>query len=346
MADPLRDPWNGTRFVGGGPAGHYESWFQRANDPSGRYAFWIRYTIFAPHSTPSAAVGELWAIVFDRGERIDGAGGPGGGAGGPATIVAVKEVVPLSSCEFARDRLDVKIGEARLDGSALRGRAASGEHSISWDLRYGGGGAPLLLLPERLYQARLPRAKALVGQPLARFSGELVVDGERLELTDWVGSQNHNWGSKHTDQYAWGQVAGFDERADAFLECSTARLRLGPLWLPQLSPVLLRLGEETLRWNSLPRAVRARGSYRPYEWTIETDGPDGQLSLRISADPSDFVALRYANPPGGTKICLNSKIARCELSLRRGGVTTELRSSRAAFEILADEAPPGVTPVA
>jgi hypothetical protein len=43
---------------------------------------------------------------------------------------------------------------------------------------------------------------------------------------------------------------------------------------------------------------------------------------------------------------MNSKIARCELTLRRAGATTVLHSSRAAFEILDDTAPPGVQPVA
>ena len=331
MATHSRDRWNGARYRPGDAGGHYESWFQRANDASGRRAFWIRYTIFAPRGRPTHAVGELWAIAFDREAR---------------RIVAVKEVHPIAACAFAPDRLDVRIGEARLDDGALRGGAAANGHAIAWDLRYGGGGAPLLLLSERLYAAPLPRAKALVGQPLARFTGSLTVDGEPIAVDDWVGSQNHNWGSRHTDRYAWGQVAGFDEQPDAFLECSTARLRLGPVWTPWMSPVVLRLRGETLAWNGLPRAIRARGRYEPYDWRIETSGGDaGALSLRIWAEPADFVALRYDNPPGGAKICLNSKLARCELTLRRGGQTIELRSSRAAFEILDDRAPPGVEPV-
>jgi hypothetical protein len=329
MATATRDHWNAARYEPGMTTGHYESWFQRANDPSGRRAFWIRYTIFAPRDRPADAVGELWAIAFARGERI----------------VAVKQVHPVADCRFARDRLDVAIGDARLDDGALRGTAAAGGHTIGWDLRYAGGQPPLLLLPERLYAAALPRAKALVGQPLARFTGTLTVDGTALAIDDWVGSQNHNWGAKHTDRYAWGQVAGFDEAPDAFLECSTARLKLGPLWLPPMSPVLLRLGGETLAWNGLLRALRARGHYAPYDWQIETSGPAGELALHITADPADFVALRYGNPPGGSKICLNSKLARCELTLRRGGKRTVLHSSRAAFEILDDTAPPGVIPV-
>lgn len=325
-----RDFWNGARYRAGASAGHYESWFLRANDASGQRAFWIRYTIFAPRGAPDAALGELWAIWFDR---------------QAGRIVAVKREVPVSACRFSSERLAVAIDGAELDAEHLVGSAQAGGHEVQWSLRYRGGGEPLLLLPERLYAAPLPRAKALVAAPLARFSGTLTVDGEGFEVNDWVGSANHNWGSRHTDRYAWGQVAGFDEDATVFLECSTARLRLGPLWTPWMSPVVLRLGDETLRWNALPRAVRARGSYHPYEWTIDTRGPDGELAIRLWAEPKDFVALRYGNPSGGSKICLNSKVARCELALTRNGRTTVLHSARAAFEILEDTAPPGVTPV-
>lgn len=326
-----RDRWNGARFNPRDKGGHYESWFQRANDPSGTRAFWIRYTIFSPAGRPEDAVGELWAIAFDREAK---------------RIVAVKEVKPIARCVFAPDKLEVAIGAATLDDGSLRGSAAANDHRITWDLRYQGGQDPILLLPERLYGAPIPRAKALVGRPLARFSGTLTVDETPLAIDDWVGSQNHNWGSRHTDRYAWGQVAGFEEEPDAFLECSTARLRIGPLWTPWMSPVVLRLRGETLGFNGLPRAIRAKGHYNLYDWRIETKGDAGALELHLHAEPSDFVALRYDNPPGGSKICLNSKLARCELTLRRAGKPAlNLHSTRAAFEIVDDTAPPGVRPV-
>jgi hypothetical protein len=328
-----REQWNAARYRPGLTTGHYESWFQRANDPTGQRAFWIRYTIFAPRDRPADTVGELWAIYFQRGATPDAA----------TRIVAVKQVHPIGACTFAPDRLAVAIGDARLDDRALTGAASAHHHTIAWDLTYGGGSEPLLVLPERLYAAPIPKAKVLVGQPLARFTGTLTVDGAPVSIADWVGSQNHNWGSKHTDRYAWGQVAGFDEAPDAFLECSTARLKLGPLWTPRMSPVVLRLGGETLRWNSLPRALRARGAYTTTRWTLDTTGPDGDLSVTMSAAPTDFVALRYDNPPGGAKVCLNSKVAHCSVTLRRNDRTTTLHSSRAAFEILDDSAP--LTPV-
>lgn len=326
-----RDQWNGARFTAGSPAGHYESWFQRANDASGRRAWWIRYTIFSPAERPGDAVGELWAIAFDK---------------QTGKIVAVKDVVPIDECRFAKDALNVAIGDARLDDEHLRGSATANGHTIAWDLRYGGGRGPLLLLPEALYAWPVPRSKSLVGRPLARFTGTLTVDGERLVIDDWVGSQNHNWGSKHTDRYAWGQVCGFDEDPDAFLEVATARLKLGPVWTPWMSPVVLIVGGETLGWNALPRAIRADGHYdlRRREWTIATESKLGQLAVRMSAPPEHFVALRYGNPPGGAKTCLNSKIATCEVTLVRNGKTTRLTSHRAAFELLEDQALVDVSP--
>jgi len=319
--------WNGARYRPGDTAGHYESWFQRAN--AGDLAFWIRYTLFVPRGKPEAAVGELWAIWFERG----------------GTIVAVKSELPIARCALTADRFDVRIGEATLDATSLRGEASTGDHRIAWDLQFGGGQEPMLLFPRRLYDTRLPRAKAVVPRPLARFTGTITVDGTRHEIASWVGSQNHNWGSRHTDRYAWGQVAGFDEAPEAFLECSTARLRIGPVWTPPLSPVVMRLGDETLKWNGLLHTARALGAYAPYQWHLESSGKPGKIDIRIQAGAKEFVALRYPNPPGGTKICLNSKLAHCEVTLTRPGrIPLVLHSDRVAFEILDDTAPPGVVP--
>jgi hypothetical protein len=316
-----RDSWNACRWSGD-DRGHYESWFARANSADGQRAFWIRYTIFAPAGRRQDAVGERWAIVFDRDRE---------------TIIAVKDVHPIARCTFDRTKLGVAIDDAELDDRRLHGHAATKEHEIAWDLRYEGEAPPLLLLPEALYAARLPKAKALVGRPLARFQGTLRVDGEAIAIDDWVGSHNHNWGSKHTDHYAWGQVAGFDEAPGTFLECSTARIKLGPVWSPWLSPLVLRLPDREFAFNGLVQAARARGEFRPFEWALETGNRETRIEVRIEAPASEFVALRYGNPPGGTKTCLNSKIARCRVRVEtRGEPAQTLLSRRAAFEILTD----------
>ncbi len=324
-----RDAWNACRFDAGDPRGHYESYFQRANHPGRPLAFWIRYTIFSPKGRADEAVGELWAIYFD---------------GEHERITAVKEVVPIAQCTFSTGRLDARIGQATLDGAALDGQAASGGHHVQWSLRYAGGDEPLLLLPHSYYARRFPKAKVLVGTPHAVYDGELVVDGERVAIDGWVGSQNHNWGSKHTDHYAWGQVAGFDNDPDAFLECSTARVKVGPLWTPWLTLIVLRTGGREFALNTLRQALGAKGRFEYFTWDVDSRRADVRIHGRIEAPRSAFVALRYDNPPGGAKTCLNTKLAACELVLEQSGQPPRTLSTahRAAFEILTDDQSHGV----
>lgn len=324
-----RARWNGARFD---PAGSYESWFLRANAPTSGDAFWIRYTLFADARAPHRRSAELWAIAFRS-------------RSGRTEVVADKVLRPFEPSALARSGLALTLGEAHLRD----GEACGSVGRLAWELTWSGGAAPLLLLPEALYAGRFPKAKALVPRPLVRFAGRFTIDGEALGgdggIDGWIGSQNHNWGSRHTDEYAWGQVAGFDGAPDTFLELSTARVKLGPMKTPWLTPIVLRDGARELRFSTLLRAARNRGRYdeRTFVWTFAGEAEGVSIEGRIEAPREAFVALPYANPPGGTKTCLNTKVARCVLTLREGGRTRELVSERrAAFEILTDRADHGI----
>ncbi len=320
---------NGSRFRPQEAGGFYESYFQRANHPSRPLAFWIRYTVFRPQGRPEAACGELWAIYFD---------------GENGHITAVKEEVPIAACHFSPAQLDVRIADATLADGALHGRAASAAQALAWALRYEGHERPLLLLPASLYAGGFPKAKALVGTPGAEYHGTLTVDGRDIVIDGWRGSQNHNWGSRHTDRYAWGQVAGFDNAPDAFLECATAQIRLGPCWSPRLTFLVLRDEGEEIALNGLLQAVRARGRYDFFEWALDVRGPRVRVHGRIQAPASAFVALAYRNPPGGSKTCLNTKLAGAQFTVERAGRPPRVLQTqhRAAFEILTDRGDHGL----
>jgi hypothetical protein len=318
-APPERDAWNATRWER--RQGHYESWFIRANHPTRALAFWIRYTIFAPAADPGRAEGELWMAWFD-GER--------------GTSVAVRSALPAADCRFSADGLEVRIGGARLDNEGASGAVGSGGHRARWSLRLTGGAPPLLLMPRSSYQRRFPKAKVLVPRPACAFHGTLEVDEEQIDVGGWLGSQNHNWGPAHTDRYAWSQVAGFDGRQDAFLECSSARLRMGPWLTPWLTLAVLRIGNEELAFNSIVRSPLARVRLNGARWTFRVSNPEASLWVAVGAAAERFVRLDYRNPPGGTKTCWNSKIGWCDVVLRRrNGSTTNLRTgNRAALELL------------
>lgn len=308
-----RARWNGCRWRAEDRGGSYESWFVRANAPDRAAAFWIRYTIFAPRDRPEQTVGELWAIWFD-GDRVR----------------ASKRVVPIDRCSFAREGLGVRVGDATLDESTLAG----GTDRISWSLTYRGSEPPLLLLREGMYDGGFPKAKTVIPAPLVRFCGSLVVDGERIAIDDWLGSQNHNWGTRHTDRYAWAQVAGFDGRDDAILECITAKLKLGPLWTPWLTVAVLRIGDRTHAFNSIARAAFCDARVEGLRSSFELGNGASRLRVELEAPREAFVGLRYDNPPGGAKICLNTKIARARVELDDLVLTT---ANRAALELLSED---------
>lgn len=330
---PGGDRWllNRTQYVPGQRAGHYESFYQRANHPERPLAFWIRYTVFAPAGDPMAAIGELWAVYFD---------------GETGQHVVVKEEHPIADCEFHREAFAVRVGTAVLGFDGLAGTAAAGTDRIGWDLSITTTEPPLLLLPPRLYTGGFPKAKSLVTAPNAGYDGTLDVNGTTVRIDGWVGSQNHNWGSRHTDHYAFGQVAGFDGEPDSFLEVATARARLvGPVYTPMATFVALRLRGREYSLTSLTRALRARGRFSYFDWTFATGDDEVGITGRIVADRGAFVGLSYYNPPGGEKHCLNTKIASAEVTVldkRTGGTEVLTCRNRTLFEIGTDDRDHGI----
>lgn len=105
--------------------------------------------------------------------------------------VVGKEEYPLSGCLFANDSLTVKVGSALLSESKLSGKCSKSNATIDWNLSYSSWQPPLFLLPVEMYFGAFPKAKSMVGSPLAKYSGELTVNGETIQVDNWIGSQNH-----------------------------------------------------------------------------------------------------------------------------------------------------------
>ena len=322
----VTDDFTCARYRTGQAAGHYESYFQRANHPTQPQAFWIRYTVFSPAGQPQDAIGELWAAAFN---------------GNTGRHVVAKAEVPIDRCAFSNERFAVRIADSELAPGILVGRAGSPANSVSWDLRYVGGAPPVFDLPLDRYETSLPKAKAPVGVPMARFTGTMMMqNGEKLAIDDWVGSQNHNWGVQHTDRYAWGQVCGFDNAPDSFLEAASVRIKIGPIWSKLITPLIVRHGGKEYACNSFRQGLKARASYDYFLWRFASKNKSVQIEGEIRAPREAFVGLRYYNPPGGVKYCLNLKIAGCTLRVTdfATGRTETLRAAnRAAFEILTDD---------
>ena len=319
----LRSKFDPTaaRFRPGNARGHYESWFLRGNDPTRPRAFWIRYTVTSPAGRPGDAIAELFLACFD---------------GETGRHMALRELRPVADGTFAPAGLDVRIGSSSLVLGRAVGAIESGGGDARWDLSFGDGQAPLLHFPLPLYYGPFPKAKSLVSNPGVDWSGVIHVGGERLDVTGWRGSLNHSGGARQTDFYYWGQVVGFEGLPDTLLEVATARVKLGRYTTPLLTPVVLRHRGIEYRLN-VPWKLTGRAETRGLDWHFHAKNRAVSLTGHISCTARDVVTFAYLNPSGGTKLCVNSKIARCVLTVETGGLRETLTSpSGAAFEVLVD----------
>jgi len=311
---------NFSRFNPNSTKGFYESFFVRANHPTKRQAFWIRYTLFAPKGLPHKRLGELWGIFFDQDQ-----------------IYPFKKELPLENCQFPNKHFYVKVGDSSINSANAVGQI----DEFQWDLQYKSEEQPLFLLPLHLYNTPFPKAKSIVSQPLAHFNGRLQIGDRSIDIQDWVGSQNHNWGLEHTNHYAWGQVAGFDNSPTTFLEIITAKVSIGNVNTPFITLLTLRHNGKTYALNNISEWVKNKGSFDYFDWTFECQTKEVEIKGRIKAKASDFVGLRYLNPPKGHKHCLNSKVASCELQIKEtkqvGMPTSLYTANRCAFEILTND---------
>ena len=311
---------NFSRYNPNSGRGFYESYFIRANHPKDPKAFWIRYTLFSPKSKPKEGIGELWAIYFDGAE-----------------IFSSKTELPWSQCQFPRKQFSVQIGDSYINNVVAKGQS----NHLQWDINYSSEQPPLFLLPLSMYTAPFPKAKSIVSQPFAVFSGSINISNKQFLIDNWLGSQNHNWGQKHTDFYAWGQVAGFDNSPATFLEIVTAKLVVGGIDTPFITLMVLRHEGSTYQLNTTACWLRNKGSFDYFQWDFECMTQQIVVKGQIKASKDAFIGLKYKNPIGGFKNCLNSKLASCSLEInetKATGMPQALYTQhRCAFEILTNE---------
>ncbi|WP_319435591.1 hypothetical protein [Mycobacterium sp. RTGN5] len=297
---------------------YYESRFIRANHPDRAQAIWLRWTLLMP--VPGEAVADVWVMLFDP----DGAGNR-----------AIKVPHPMTEADYLSDPWSARIADTVIDDAGARGTL----DGAGWDLAIAPGDEPVVkLLTDRSYTAKFPTAKTQVRHPLARFDGTLVLDDTTVAVESWRGSVNHNWGSKHTPAYAFGQVCGFDDQPNSSLEVVTARAAVGPLRLPAATLFVLRHAGWEIAVRSVLATRHTRGTYEPFRWTFGGRADDFELRGEISAEPRDVIGLTYTDTNGKTKYCYNSALANCRITLSGNGLDAELTASRRAmFEILTDE---------
>jgi hypothetical protein len=304
-------------------APYYESRYIRANHPELPQALWLRETLLLP--TSGDPVADVWVMVFDP----DGAGN-----------VALKQPYPIDAAVYDYDNWTARIGATSIDDRSAQGVVTGPNRSARWDLLIAPGSEDMVrLLTERAYKARIPTAKTTVRHPLAHFDGHVELDDARLRLDDWPGSVNHNWGTRHTPAYAFGQVCGFDDAAESTLEIVTARASIGPVLTPAATLFVFRHAGQEFAIRSIPASLQSHGTYQPFSWAFGARVGDQMIEGEIVAEPADVIGLTYTDTDGSTKYCYNSAIASCRMQVAgKAFARRELKATRRVmFEILTDK---------
>lgn len=304
-------------------APYYESRYIRANHPEQPQALWLRETLLLP--TAGDPVADVWVMMFDP----DGAGNR-----------ALKEPYPIDAAAYEYDNWTARIGATSIDDRSAQGVVTGGNRSARWDLRITPGSEDMVkLLSDRAYKARIPTAKTTVRHPLAQFDGQVELDDVRLVLDGWTGSVNHNWGTRHTPAYAFGQVCGFDNAPDSSLEIVTARAAIGPVLTPAATLFVFRHAGQEFAVRSILGSLQSHGKYRPFSWAFGARVGDQMIEGEIVAEPADFIGLTYTDTDGGSKYCYNSAIATCRVQVAGKAFERDelVATRRAMFEILTDK---------
>jgi len=194
--------WDGQR------RGVYEVWFATWNDPATRDGYWLRYVLESPRAGHGEPYGQLWFARF---------------ATDPARSFGINRKSPIASVSTAREPFAVSIGPARLGHDHARGALSGGGHAVEWQLAWQPGARTLFPLPPVMYRSGgLGETTFQSPSPDVAFTGTLIIDGERLELTGAPGAQTHVWGTKHAHAWAWAHCNAFDDRPGVVLELLSA----------------------------------------------------------------------------------------------------------------------------
>jgi hypothetical protein len=292
-----------------GRRGWYEVFYVTVSLGEGRAA-WLRYTLDQPRS--GAAGAALWACAFDR-ER--------------PRWFAWKRSMPGSAWAPRPDG-GVDLAGARLTPLGCTGEVGDVDgRRMCWELSWAPLCEPFAYFPEAMERVAGGATFPIAAVPLARATGYVEVDGERIACEGALLHQAHLFGGRHARRWGWVAALGFDADPEGMVSVIWARpQRLGGL-LPAASSIALRLGGRLFRSGGM-----AAVGWRDDEGAeAEFAGRAGEAEVEgwVRAAPEWLTGVTYHDPDGSEVHCANTEVADLDLRVRIDGEETRLRCQAA-----------------
>jgi hypothetical protein len=267
-----------------------EVWYATFTDPRSGDGYWLHHEVVAPDEGTAFAHG--WCAIFPAADR------PRAERFGPAAPDAD------TTAWFSA-------AGAHVDGEALRGRAGD----LGWDLVYVDGSDPLYTFPAWSWEKEVLPASQIVPFPTARFSGSMAIGDTVVELDEAVGALARIYGHGNAERWAWlhADLGG----GDVLEVVAGAPRKRGPISVPPVPLVQLRLGGVDWPDDSVKAAPRARAQVGLPRWTVKVVSGHRRLLVDVTLPPEASVALGYTDPDGATATCTNSERADADIVVQR-----------------------------
>jgi hypothetical protein len=299
-ADRVRDP---------GTPGWYEVFYVTASLGDSR-AVWLRWTLLRPRE--GGATCALWACAFGRGrerwfasrQTLDGAQWSARAGGG------------------------VQVGDSELDPHGCAGETADASgRPMRWELRWRPVAEPSPYFPAALERAAGGATFPIAAVPLARASGWVEVDGERIDVEDAPLQQSHLFGGRHANRWGWVHALGFEDDPEGFLTLIWARPERAGGRVPAASALVLRV-DGTLHRSRGIRAVRWHDKGGDAVIFSGRAG-DARVDGVVRAYANRLTGVTYHDPDGADVFCANTEIADLDATITVGGRARRVRCAGA-----------------
>lgn len=272
----------------------------------GGKAAWLRYTLEQP--ARGAASAALWACAFDR-ER-------------PRWFAWRRSMA--ATAWAARPEGGVDLAGNRLGPLGCHGEVGDVDgRRMSWELRWEPLCEPFSYFPESMERVAGGATFPIAAVPIARATGFVEVDGERIACDGSLLHQAHLFGGRHARRWGWVTALGFDSDPEGMLSLVWARpQRLGGL-LPAASSMALRLRGRLYRSTGMG-AVRWRDD-EGADVDFAGRAGDAEIEGFVRAAPDWLTGVTYHDPDGTEVHCANTEVADLDVRVTIDGAESTLR---------------------
>jgi hypothetical protein len=267
-----------------------EVWYATLTDPRTTDGYWLHHEVVAPDEGAAYAHGWCAVFPFDGPARVERFGPAAPDPGGDAWFSAAG---------------------AYVDGEALRGAAGD----LTWDLTYADTSPPLYTFPSWSWEKEVLPASQVVPFPTARFTGTVSVGGRDVRVDDAIGAVARIYGHGNAERWGWlhADLGG----GDVLEVVAGAPRKRGPVAIPPVPLVQLRLDGDDWPADSVKAAARARAKVALPHWSVKVVSGRRRLLVDVTVPADASVALRYTDPDGAIATCTNSERADAEIVLQQ-----------------------------